>query len=116
MKHSQNWIQTCIDFTEQIINTVKNILIDIKIATLTKLADLTILLHGQDKISSERFLKIITYVNNKILSLYLNRNENIEDYDLKHYGLAKNELIKRGYIEGDIISLNDYTNDFEFSF
>ena len=73
MKHSQTWIQTCIGFTEQIINTVKNILIDIRISKLNKLADLTNDLFAQNKISSKRFLKIITYVNNKILFLYLNR-------------------------------------------
>ncbi|MEA3384631.1 MAG: hypothetical protein U9Q20_08200 [Campylobacterota bacterium] len=30
------------------------------------------------------------------------------DFDIKHYGLVKNELIKRGLIDGDILSLNDY--------
>ena len=76
MKHSQNQIQTCIDFTEQIINTVKNILIDIRISKLNKLADLTNDLFAQNKISSERFLKIIAYINKNFLCLYLNSCKN----------------------------------------
>jgi len=35
------------------------------------------------------------------------------NFDIKHYGLVKNELIKRGLIDGDIISVNQYNFEFD---
>jgi len=35
------------------------------------------------------------------------------NFDIKHYGLVKNELINRGLIDGDIISVNQYSFEFD---
>ena len=37
------------------------------------------------------------------------------DFDIKHYGLVKNELIDCGLIDGEILSLNDYNCEFEYN-
>jgi len=41
-------------------------------------------------------------------------NTDIENINLHHYGLVKNELIKRGFISGEIISLNEYNSNFNY--
>ncbi|MGJ0363034.1 replication endonuclease [Aliarcobacter cryaerophilus] len=41
-------------------------------------------------------------------------NTDINDINLHHYGLVKNELIKRGFISGEIISLNEYNSNFNY--
>jgi hypothetical protein len=40
-------------------------------------------------------------------------NTHIENLNLHHYGLVKNEMIKRGLLVGEIISLNEYGNSFD---
>ena len=41
-------------------------------------------------------------------------NTDIENINLHHYGLVKNELIKRGFISGEITSLNEYNSNFNY--
>lgn len=38
------------------------------------------------------------------------------DFDIKHYGVVKNELIGRGFIDGEVLSLNDYNYEFDYGF
>lgn len=47
-----------------------------------------------------------------LYSHYLQIDDDIENTNLHHYGLVKNELIKRNQIEGFIIPINQYSNDF----
>lgn len=42
-------------------------------------------------------------------------NQDIEYIDLKHYGLVKNELIKRKYLYGDVQNLNSYSSEFNIN-
>ena len=39
-------------------------------------------------------------------------DKNIDNVNLHHYGLVKNEMIKRGYLIGTIESLNIYNEEF----
>ncbi len=52
------------------------------------------------------------------MSLYqhfVSMDNNIDlDFDIKHYGVVKNELIGRGLIDEEILSLNDYNCEFDF--
>lgn len=44
---------------------------------------------------------------------YLDMNEDIEEYNLHHYGLVKNEMINRELLEGEILSINEYNVEFD---
>lgn len=40
-------------------------------------------------------------------------NLDLENCNLHHFGLVKNELIARGLIDGDLVSLNEYNTEFK---
>ena len=48
-----------------------------------------------------RLYKYFQHIDNKI-----------DTINLQHYGLVKNECIKRGLLSGEQISLNQYNTDF----
>jgi hypothetical protein len=48
----------------------------------------------------------------ELYSIYLKMD--IETIDSKYYCLISNELIKRGFIKGDIKNVNDFNDDFSF--
>lgn len=68
--------------------------------------------------SQNKFL-LLPVVPSKLQDFQLNnyfhilQNRDIEDIDLVHYGLVKNEMIKRGFLQVQITNLNEY-NDFSF--
>ena len=41
-------------------------------------------------------------------------NTDIDSLDLVHFGLVKNEMIKRGFLQENITSLNDYKSSYLF--
>ncbi len=64
---------------------------------------------------SNKLVKAIKPVNKQSdFELYTHFKKMDDDhtmsFDIKHYGLVKNELIKRGLVDGEIISLNEYGN------
>lgn len=62
-----------------------------------------------------KFTPIVPVSKMKTFNLYshfLQLDENIDNVNLLHYGLVKNELIKRNYIDVPIVSVNHYSNDF----
>jgi hypothetical protein len=64
------------------------------------------------------FTPLIPVNKQSFLTLYSDfikmNNTRIDDINLHHYGLVKNELIKRGCISGEIISLNEYNSNFNY--
>jgi len=49
-----------------------------------------------------------------IYSHYLKMNEDIEPFDLNHYGLVKNELIRREMIDDVILPISAYSMEYAF--
>ena len=43
-------------------------------------------------------------------------NKDIDSFDLNHYALVKNELIKRNQISGEILPISDYKINFNYGF
>lgn len=41
-------------------------------------------------------------------------NTDIDSLDLVHYGIVKNEMIKRGFLKADITNLNEYKDSYIF--
>lgn len=64
------------------------------------------------------FTPLIPVNKQSFLTLYTDfikmNNTDIENINLHHYGLVKNELIKRGCISGEITSLNEYNSNFNY--
>ncbi|GGD47612.1 hypothetical protein GCM10012288_22310 [Malaciobacter pacificus] len=59
--------------------------------------------------------KIIPVTHFKDLALisYFNKiDKNIDSVDLKHYGLVKNEMIKRDLLDDELIKINSYDTNF----
>ncbi len=46
---------------------------------------------------------------------YLEMNEDIESFDLNHYGLVKNELINRKHLDDVVMPINSYGSNFEYA-
>ncbi|MFW2605631.1 rolling circle replication-associated protein [Aliarcobacter butzleri] len=81
-----------------------------------------IIIHSTEYVLKEGVLKeftpIIPVNKQSLQSLYADyikmNNVDVENINLHHYGLVKNELIKRKCIPGEIISLNEYNSNFNY--
>lgn len=76
------------DFEIYVLDIKNNTLVE-KIEIVSKMPDLRLIKH---------FRKI---------------DKNLDGVNLHHYGLVKNEMIKRKLLEGKVISVNEYNTDFK---
>lgn len=99
--------------------SVKEVNSTIKLKYKKKIKEPTLIIDGVEYTNKngniKRYEPIIPVNKRTSLDLYTHyqeMNHNIEEYDLKHYGLVKNELIQRDFIEGEVLPLNAYNTDF----
>lgn len=101
---------------------LKEVTKNIKLTYKKIIKEPKLLIDGTEYIIRDGNLQEITPIipvnkqsNFSLYSDYMQMNNTeIEDINLHHYGLVKNELIKRDFITGQIISLNDYNANFNY--